>query len=251
MRAVYWFNPDYCHTDLAMYFAHFDQALMPRGKCVTSSSNSHVYHFTAGNISVYIKRYLSAGKYLRRFIGRSRSRAEWENMQYFADHNIPVPTLIAYGERRIFGLFTTGVIVTEALPHCCDLATMASNQPNYLTNRTWLTSIMQRIAEFTFRLHHQGFIHNDLKWRNILVDKNAATSEVYFIDCPIGRKRYNFLHARGVIKDLACLDKIARQILSRTQRLRFYYYYIGANALQSKHKKQVKKIVNFFSGRDS
>ena len=60
-----------------------------------------------------------------------------------------------------------------------------------------------------------------------------------------------FLHARGVIKDLACLDKIARQILSRTQRLRFYYYYIGANALQSKHKKQVKKIVNFFSGRDS
>ena len=53
MRAVYWFNPDYCHTDLAMYFAHFDQALMPRGKCVTSSSNSHVYYFTAGNILEY------------------------------------------------------------------------------------------------------------------------------------------------------------------------------------------------------
>ena len=92
-------------------------------------------------------------------------------------------------------------------------------------------------------MHQKKFIHNDLKWRNILVSPSDK-DEVYIIDCPAGRLLAGPLLApffrRGVIKDLACLDKVGRQALSRTRRLRFYLRYAGLDKLDSEHKIRVR-----------
>lgn len=250
MSDVFWFNPSLKQTAYANDFATFNAALQQRGELITQSPHSKVYRYATEAGCVYIKLYFSAGKKLRRFIGRSRNRAEWENLRYFEKLAIAAPTLIAYGERRICGLFSIGVTVTKEIPNSCDLAEMATKNPEYLKQKTWIKTIMQQVAAYTAKLHQQGFIHNDLKWRNILVDKNAATNDVYFIDCPVGRKRFGWLRGRGIIKDLACLDKVAKQVLTRSQRLRFYYYYIGQSYLDMKHKQQINKIIHFFSGRE-
>ena len=52
-----------------------------------------------------------------------------------------------------------------------------------------------------------------------------------------------------MIKDLACLDKVARKVLSRTQRLRFYFRYARISKLDAAHKGRVKKILYFYDGR--
>jgi RIO-like serine/threonine protein kinase len=96
-------------------------------------------------------------------------------------------------------------------------------------------------------MHAHGFVHNDLKWRNLLVD---TAGKLYFIDCPSGGFwRGPFLRYR-IVKDLACLDKMAKYHLSRTDRLRFYLDYAGKRRLADEDKKIVRKIVRFFEGRE-
>ena len=57
------------------------------------------------------------------------------------------------------------------------------------------------------------------------------------------------LHYR-IIKDLACLDKVAKRVLSRTQRLRFYLQYRGRVRLSQSDKQRVRRILKFFEGRE-
>src|SRR5690606_1112753 len=89
-----------------------------------------------------------------------------------------------------------------------------------LRDRAWVATVSDQVADGLRVMHARGFCHGDMKWRNILV--TGTPPRVFFIDCPAGRFWFGpFLHYR-VIKDLACLDKVAKHTLSRTQRLRFY-----------------------------
>ncbi|MCK9261607.1 MAG: heptose kinase, partial [Azoarcus sp.] len=58
-----------------------------------------------------------------------------------------------------------------------------------------------------------------------------------------------FLRYR-IIKDLACLDKVAKYHLTRTQRLRFYLDYAQKNRLDALDRKRVRHILRFFDGRE-
>jgi hypothetical protein len=51
-------------------------------------------------------------------------------------------------------------------------------------------------------------------------------------------------------KDLACLDKVAKQVLSRTQRLRFYLQYRGRQRLNQVDKRRIRQVLRFFEGRE-
>ena len=70
-------------------------------------------------------------------------------------------------------------------------------------------------------MHTDRFAHNDFKWRNILVDSDIDHPKVYLIDCPAGQRWFGPFLPYRIIKDLACLDKLGKYNLSRTQRLSF------------------------------
>ena len=55
---------------------------------------------------------------------------------------------------------------------------------------------------------------------------------------------------RGKIKDLACLDKIAKKQLSEIERLRFYLEYKAKTQLSVKDKKEIYRVLRFFEGRE-
>jgi tRNA A-37 threonylcarbamoyl transferase component Bud32 len=96
-------------------------------------------------------------------------------------------------------------------------------------------------------MHGRRFAHSDLKWRNLLVD---AAGKVFLIDCPSGGFWWPpFLEYR-IVKDLACLDKVAKRQLSRTRRLRFYLDYTRKKKLDDADKRRIRNIVGFFAGRD-
>jgi hypothetical protein len=53
-----------------------------------------------------------------------------------------------------------------------------------------------------------------------------------------------------IVKDLACLDKLGKRVLSRTQRLRFYHQYTGREGLTLEDKRRIKAVLIFFKGRE-
>ncbi len=254
MRTVDWFqNPDYATGETAALFGDIDQVFSLTGELIAHDSLSRVLRVTVGDKRYYVKRYSGTGKNhrrrwfgLRRWLGSPRVRAEWENLQAFRGWGIPTATLVAFGLERRAGAFTRGALVTEEIPGTMDLAQINYINDRRLADRRWVARVSRKIADIARTLHAARFAHNDLKWRNLLVDGDA---NVYLIDCPSGGYYRGAVLDYRIIKDLACLDIRARQRLSRSQRLRFYLDYVQKPRLTDDDRKRIRKIVGFFDGR--
>lgn len=238
-------HPDYQY--LQQDFGSLALVFALQGERITYDSESELIRIVRDGISYYVKRYRSNGKGLRAYLPRPRIKAEWQNLQQFADWGIPTAKIVARGMERKAGAFVRGAMITREIPATDDLAHLANTQSERLQDPLWLADVSRQIADFTRTMHAHSFVHNDLKWRNILVDDQ---SKAYLIDCPTGGFWWGpFLQYR-IIKDLACLDKVAKYQLSRSQRLRFYLYYTQQQRLTPVDKKRIKKIVHFFAGRE-
>lgn len=142
-----------------------------------------------------------------------------------------------------------GALITQEVPDTTDLSLLAMRQDPCLKDSQWVKCVSVQVAKAARTIHRQGFVHNDFKWRNILVNA-GANPEICLIDCPSGGFWWGpFLQYR-IIKDLACLDKVAKHHLTRRQRLFFYYSYTGKTKLTAADKKRVGKIEHFFKGRE-
>lgn len=210
---------------------------------------SQVVRVAVGDKRYFVKRYWAAGKRMRRYVGRTRIRAEWENLLYFEQLGIPTAPVVGYGQEYDRGVFKRGALITEELAGTEDLATLAKRGFEGLRDSGWVRTVSIQVARHTLTLHEQNFVHTDLKWRNILVNTEGLP-RVYLIDCPSGRKVPGPLLQRGIVKDLACLDKVAKYTLSRTQRLRFYLMYANRRRTGPEDRARIGKILRFFEGRE-
>ncbi|MGD9331609.1 MAG: lipopolysaccharide kinase InaA family protein [Desulfobacterales bacterium] len=249
MPSFWTITPDYLNTPVAETFRSLKITVSATGQYITSSPISRVIRKRVAEASFYVKTYQAGGKSLRRWIGRSRPRAEWENLLYFQKLGIPITPLVAYGQETRYGLFRQAALVTAELKDTRDLNSLHLEDHPIFKNRPWVASVSRQVAAYTRRLHQRQFGHLDLKWRNILVTLSDKPT-VFFFDCPAGQIRRGPGLGRWFVKDLACLDKVARQRLSPTQRLRFFMDYERRDRLTRKDKKKIQNILRFFEGRD-
>lgn len=249
MSSFWYVTSAFRNTEASDIFPSIDAAFAVEGKYITSSPINRVIKVTTNEHTFYVKTYSAGGKRLKRWFGRSRVRAEWENLSFFETLDIPIPRVVAYGQQSCCGIFVRGALVTLEIPDTRDLADLHKSNHAFLHDPQWVEDVSKQIAHHTRRLHQNRFSHVDLKWRNILVTV-AKPPRVFFIDCPAGRIRGGPGLERWLIKDIACLDKIAKQRLSRSQRLRFYMAYRQIQHLEAANKRQIQKILRFFKGRE-
>ena len=218
------------------------------GEKINGNWMSRVTRVTHEGIAYYVKVYTSRGRWLKRYIGRSRVRAEWENQDLFHRLGIPAAQVVACGETSA-GAGYQGVVVTREVGGTADLDALYREGSSWFADAGWRRSVICQLAAATRKLHLNGFVHNDLKWRNILVDTSEDPG-VYLIDCPLGRKTVGPMLTRGKVKDLACLDRHGKVQLSRSDRLRFYLSYKEHDRLDTADKKEIRRVLRFFEGRE-
>jgi hypothetical protein len=228
-------------------FGSLEAVFRLEGERLTSDPLSEVIRIELDGVRYYVKRYWGAGKGLRRYLGRPRVKAEWQNLRLFAKWGIPTAPIVAHGLERRGAAFARGALVTRELENTRDMAEMASQGDVRLRDPRWVAKVSRQLASHTRTMHDHYFTHNDLKWRNLLVNDKA---ELFFIDCPTGSFWWGPLLRYRVVKDLACLDKVAKRVLSRTQRLRFYLQYCGRSRLSNGDKRHVRQVLKFFEGRE-
>lgn len=251
----WWLDPALNDGRAAQAFASLDSTFAVEGEFITKAPLSRVIRVEYEGRRYYVKRYAGNGKNawrrwfgLRQWLVPPRVKKEWQNLLHFRDWGIPTARLIAYGIERHFGGFRRGALITEEIRDTVDLSRLALQHDPRLKNRHWVAAVSRQIADITRRMHDAGFVHNDLKWRNLLVTQGDPT--VYLIDCPNGGFwRGPFLRYR-ILKDLACLDKVAKYHLSPSQRLRFFLDYTGHQRLNADDKATIRRIVGFFEGRE-
>ncbi|MBW7902856.1 MAG: heptose kinase [Rhodocyclaceae bacterium] len=243
------FNPDFRGREAERLFGSLEAAFAVDGELIASDSLSCVLRVAADGTRYYVKRYTGNGRRaadrwfgLRGLIAPQRVVKEWENLLRFRQWGIPTATLVGYGRERVHSSFVRGALITEEIPGTVDLARMASDGDARLSDRRWVAEVSRQIARHARRLHEEGFAHNDLKWRNILVDDGDPPT-VYLIDCPSGGFWFGPMLRYRIVKDLACLDIVGKQQLSRTQRLHFYLDYVGRARLTDEDKQRIRRIL--------
>lgn len=237
-------------------FGALDQVFRLGGERITKDPLSEVIRIEEAGVRYYVKRCAGNGKNarrrwygLRQWLAPVRVKKEWQNLLAFRSWGIPTARLAAYGIERHWGGFRRGALVTEEIRDTTDLAKVALQNDDRLRDRRWVGEVAAQVARITRRMHDAGFAHNDLKWRNLLVT-HGERPQVYLIDCPSGSYWWQPFLSYRIVKDLACLDKVAKYHLTRTQRLRFYLDYAQHARLTAGDKKRVRRIMEFFEGRE-
>jgi tRNA A-37 threonylcarbamoyl transferase component Bud32 len=230
-------------------FSSFEKVFALSGEPVSKDKESLVFCLEIENQRYYIKQYHKTSG-IRSWFGLSRIRQEARNQLWFSQIGLPAAQVVAFGEEHILSRTIRGALITESLDNTRDLAWTAKNRPNLFSNRTWVGQVITQVAEITRTLHQHKFCHNDLKWRNILVSQDIDHPQVFLIDCPVGQRLFGPFLKRRFIKDLACLDKVGKRTLSRTQRLRFYKEYRQSVSLAEEDREIIQTVLVYFKGRD-
>jgi len=222
------------------------------GILVTGSVVVNTYRVPlSSGAAVYFKRYVYNNKY-RYFMQQSRAANEVWSYRQLADIGIPTIRPLVLGEIREFGCLIATCIVTEEVPDALSLDDFALQHwrklPRPERSRVYREISMEIISQLQ-RAHGRKFFHFDLKWRNILVHRDAdGCYRCTWIDCPRGRYMY-LRPGRGQLVDLSSLARWALSYLSRTQRLRFIYHYLGERASRKRVRRLFMKVDRHLSRR--
>lgn len=188
---------------------------------------------------VFFKEYRFKRPDWRFALRASKARREFVNAGWMRSIGLPAAEpLLAGEERDRLGRLTRAFILTRAIEGAVSLdrfAARSSGQARAGSARD-RRAIITQLAGHLATMHHHRFAHNDLHWRNVLIERagNEAAGEdqpprVWFIDCPRGRRlNWSFFAARKFIKDFATLHRTARSLCSPREAVRFVRTYRDA-----------------------
>ncbi|MFW5450644.1 MAG: lipopolysaccharide kinase InaA family protein [Methylophagaceae bacterium] len=242
--------PPWKNTLIEQHFPSINEVFKLKANIISSSAQSEIFSYELDGQHYFVKRYFrSMG--LGSWFGFSRLRVEARNQHWFNKMNVPAARVVAYGEQSFLLKTIKGILITEGIDNVRDLMDIANHQSDKFADKAWQNAIIFQLAHITAVLHQNRFCHNDLHWRNILVQENETdrTPKVFLIDCPSGKRLFWPLLQYRQLKDLANLDKIAPSYLSRTQRLRFFKQYRQITILSAKDKTMIGDILSHKTNR--
>ena len=182
----------------------------------------------------FFKTYAYSGLWrLRTLFITSRARREYHNLLRMAELGFHVPLPTAYGQERALGFVSVSFVMTRAVENAVSLRSLLdapSSAPWPLPSTPERRRLIDGLAHTLRRAHDGGFFIHTLRSKNLLLAREEGEYRLYVIDVPFaGIWRYRLFRGMGRVRDLAILMKGARQLLSRTDRMRFARAY-GADA---------------------
>lgn len=202
-------------------------------------------------LAIFFKCYSFPSPNWRFWMRPSKAQREFENYAVFEKLGIQCPHRVAWGETRDgLGRLRYAFIVTRAVRDAVTLLEFARTPgSNSLSagNRQTRIGLSDELAAMVRRLHAGHFFHNDLYWRNVLVEWGADRApRLWWLDCPRGKFRsWSPWRRRWQIKDLAALDVAASALCSRSERVRFIKDYLNAKKLDARSKALIRDVEGY------
>jgi len=179
-----------------------------------------VHRMAAGGTTVFVKhhRIVSLKERLKYLVLPSRASSEWEASRALRELAIPAARALAFGERRVAGVLTEAVLVSEEVADATPLG-------RALEEAGSKDEILASVAELVRRAHDRNVLHRDLHGGNILL----AAGRPFFIDLhrmTIGRR----VPTRRRIRNIGHLLAFAGDRPSDADRAIFVRAYLGSDA---------------------
>jgi tRNA A-37 threonylcarbamoyl transferase component Bud32 len=197
--------------------------------------------------AVFFKRYVypRTRRYLLEFWLRP-GKAAVEAWAYRKLQQIGIPTLdvVAFGERRKWGMLTATFVVTKEVPNSRTMFEFARDVWIHLPpeeRRRVYQEISSQLISQLQKAHSNRLFHHDLKWRNILIHEYSGHYIPIWIDAPRASSM-PLRNRRGVVADLSCLARIAVSLLSSYDRMRFIWQYLGVGRRPGDAKQLYREV---------
>jgi hypothetical protein len=224
------------------------------GQRVSGSSHSACFRVELDDGDViYFKRYVYPQKRWFEFMLRP-GKAGVEAWAYATLQQLGIPTLdvLAYGEHRVLGSLVASFIVTREVPDSQDLSKYGPEIWYHLPSderRRIYDEISSKLITQMQKAHGANFFHHDLKWRNILLQQDGGGFTPVWIDAPRASQMPMRRRRRGVVVDLSGLARIAISLLSKYDRMRFVWRYLGDSRLPGDASRLYRDIAQHLGRR--
>jgi hypothetical protein len=185
----------------------------------------------------FLKIYAYSGLWrLRTLFIQARARREYRNLRALAALGFDVPEAVAYGQERCLGFLSESFLLTRAIEGAVELRVLIDRPgeaPFPMPGPAERRGLIEAFARTLRGAHEKGFFLHTLRAKNLLLSKEAGGRyRLHVIDVPFaGIWRWRLFPGAGRVRDLALLMKGARQLLSRTERMRFARAYGAARPL--------------------
>jgi tRNA A-37 threonylcarbamoyl transferase component Bud32 len=186
-----------------------------------------------------------SGFYRGTFLGISKVRCEFENLARLRQWGLNAPAAVAYGEERRGRWLHRSFLISEGVPNPLPLDLFIRDYLPSLERdeqRRLQREMIERLADYTRRMHEHRFVHHDYFWRNILLS-GGALAHFYLVDSHKGRCWKPWMEKRSRAKDLATLDAPAPLFFRRSERLRFFLRYRCGSKLKQADKKLIRLVL--------
>lgn len=184
----------------------------------------------------FLKIYAYAGLWrLRTLFIVARAGREYRNLLRLREFGFRAPEPVAWGQARALGFVSDSFLMTRAVENAIELRKLIDDPksaPFPLPDARERRRLIVEFATSLRRAHERSFFIHTLRFKNLLLSRDADGYALHVIDVPFaGIWRYRLFPEAGRIRDLAVLMKGARRLLTKTERLRFARAYGADRAL--------------------
>lgn len=183
---------------------------------------------------------------LRTFGIEARAGREFRNLRRLRELGFRVPDPLAWGQARTLGFVSESFLLTRAVENAIELRKLIddpASAPFPPPGPRERRRLIEDFARTLRRAHEAKFFIHTLRFKNLLLAREGEGYALYVIDVPFaGIWRHRLLPFQGRVRDVAVLMKGGRQLLSKTERMRFARAYgadrtllRAAQAYQERH----------------
>jgi len=196
-----------------------------------------------GGRRVFVKR-VDEGSWLKGWLLRLRGSRAWRVLRgagILKAAGFAHPEPLAAAEARSFGAIRASYVISEALDGARIMSevVLAGGRRNF-RRRCEISGI---VASEIRRLHDAGIYTLDLQETNLmLAGGDGAQWKIHFVDLEDFR-RTRTVSARRRILNLVHLDRTIGRFLPRTQRLRFFYNYLGGRPGRDQARDALRQLL--------
>nr|WP_169853148.1 lipopolysaccharide kinase InaA family protein [Anaerohalosphaera lusitana] len=211
---------------------HFENVRGPFER-VNASTSARVFRckigFAGRPVELYFKQYLhrSVTDFLKHAFRPSRAVRSLKAAKMLAEHDLNAPPVVAVGELKLGPFVLENFTFTEAVNHAPDLyehVQAFAKSSSHLERR----SFIEQLGETIGRMHATNISHGDLRPGNVLARKTDDRWQFFFLDNERTRK-YMRIPRKLILKNLVQINMLHSDVLSSTDRMRFFKAYLRSN----------------------
>lgn len=214
-------------------------------RTVKDEAKTRAGFVTAGEQSVFIKRFETkswADGIIERIRG-SRAARSLRGAALLAQAGFACPAPLAALDVRSTGAVRESYLLSEALEQAQTLSAFVDRRPGG-TRRDfrWRRKVSRSVASEVRRLHEARLYSSDLQETNLMLEPRGNGVRIYFVDLD-GFRRLARVSWRHRVRNLVQLDRSVGRFLSRSERLRFLYDYLGGRPERAEARRLVGELL--------